>query len=90
MKNIDEYRTTNNNSVYNKAKKEVLDHLGLIHCSRCSYNRGDNDKRKYYHVDGRRPSWKLCTKNKKQWMPKNFKYEIRFEGTNWEYVVITW
>jgi hypothetical protein len=81
MRNIEEYRNTNNSSVYKKARKEYLATAkAKIHCSYCSYHRGEN-KTKYYGgslPEGfekgwgmQYPSWKLASKNRKQWMAKD-------------------
>lgn len=70
MKTNNEYKFTTNRSVYNRARKAILDSNGEIYCSRCPYHRCENDDRKHYSPDGRKPSWKLATKNRKQWMPK--------------------
>ena len=83
-------KETDNRSVYNKAIKIVRDHNREIHCSYCKYHRGENTSTRYYayteyEVDdmrantyyNRRPSWKLATKNRKQWMNKD--YEVRRE-----------
>ena len=70
IKTKDEYDWTTNRSVYNRTRKRILDNNREIHCDRCVYHRGDNDIRKNYSPDGRKPSWKLATKNRRQWMPK--------------------
>ena len=75
-----EYDGTTNRSVYNKAKKQVLEHDGEIICSYCRYHHHENDGNHWYYIDeykgnSRIPSWKLVTKNAKQWMPK--KYDLR-------------
>lgn len=84
-----EYNETSNRSVYNKARKFLLEKQGKIYCDRCSYHRGDNDKNHYYAIYenvpdnrtdrrfNRRPSWKLVCKNKKQWMTKKYKLKSR-------------
>ncbi len=82
MRNIEEYRTTVNNSVYNKTRKVYLENAkGEISCSWCGYHKNENSSSRYY--GGRipcgfentwpvvYPCWKLASKNKKQWMPKN-------------------
>lgn len=79
--------STANSSVYNKARKIYLEQSGKIKCSICGYHRGENDKRKYFgtvkfwkkdnpNVKVRFPSWKLATKNRKQWMGKPITYQI--------------
>ena len=74
-KKTKEYCETTNNYVYNKSRKLYLEALREIDCSRCGYHYCENNTDKFYEVDGRKPNWKLVTKNKKQWMKK--KYKIR-------------
>jgi hypothetical protein len=84
--------TTDNRGVYNRARKKFLERAGLIKCSICGYNRGENDNRKYYGntriwTSGsrlRKPSWKLISKNKRQWneKPKDYK-EILKNSFHW-------
>lgn len=92
MRNIEEYKTTVNNSVYNKTRKVYLEtSKGEIHCSWCGYHKHENGG-KYYggsipcgFVNDWPvvyPSWKLVSKNKKQWMPKN-KVEVTASETYW-------
>ena len=69
---------TTNRGEFNRAYKIHLEQTGKIHCSRCGYNRGENDKRKWYGKTKndkkiRFPEWKLVSKNKKQWMEKPIK-----------------
>ena len=73
--------TTNNSTVYNRNRKNYLEKKGLIRCSYCQYHRGEN--RVKWHggfIEPEEsledsnityPSWKLASKNPKQWMPKN-------------------
>lgn len=83
------YKITTNKSVYNKVRKQILEHKGEIHCSYCPYHNGENfDKKIYggykrYHInvgktfiETRYPSWKLVSKNKKQWMKKPTSYKV--------------
>jgi hypothetical protein len=94
-----DYDNTNNRTYYNKLRKYYLEVDGEIRCSYCKYNKGENNKRKFYGgFDDyylRFPSWKLTSKNKKQWMFKH-KYHIttttRIGGTLEEYKIheITW
>ena len=59
--------------------------LDALRCDWCPPNRGCNSRRKYYgsryskntYKNVRYPSWKLATKNRKQWMKKNLKIEER-------------
>jgi hypothetical protein len=43
---IEEYKTTNKRSVYNKMRKRYLADKGLICCDRCRYHRGENATRR--------------------------------------------
>lgn len=96
-----EYNETSNRSVYNKARKRILENDAKIHCSYCGYHRGENNRNHYYAIDenapdewtkkyfNRTPSWKLATKNRKQWMIKNYKLKsMRHYRTNHEYFEI--
>ena len=74
-KKTKDYLETTNNSVYNKSRKRHLEAIRDISCSFCRYHRCENRTSKYYDTEGRKPNWKLITKNKKQWMEK--KYKIR-------------
>jgi hypothetical protein len=79
-----EYEWTNNRKAYNRLRKEKLEATGEIRCSWCKYNRGENSTREWYgqytnykgNSRAKFPSWKLSTKNKKQWMPKGIDYKI--------------
>lgn len=78
------YDWTTNRAYYNKLRKAHLANCGDIHCSYCGYNRGENSKIKYYSIDadgipGRYPSWKLVTKNRKQWMEKPYHPEEDYD-----------
>jgi len=82
---------------FNKAYKIHLERTGKIHCSRCGYNRGENNADKYYYInedakyfkyDAKIPSWKLETKNRKQWMKKNRKLKKQSRG--WKGLKETW
>ena len=88
--------TTVNNSVYRKARKKFLEHNGKLKCSLCKYHLGDNSDYKYYGTTRswtgndkiRFPSWKLVSKNKKQWesKPSSFKIiEKRDYNSNFKY-----
>lgn len=81
--------TTTNSTVYNRYRKNYLEKKGEIHCSYCQYHRGEN-RRNWYggfleEEESLRdsnvtyPSWKLASKNRKQWMPKNYvKMTVKF------------
>jgi len=81
-------QTSTNRGEFNRAYKHYLEKKGKIHCSYCPYNRGENDKRKFYsfdtrqngHINARYPNWKLVSKNKKQWMTKPIKEKTKYYG----------
>lgn len=96
MKNLihksveNEYEWTTNRKLYNQHRKRRLEH-DKIKCARCPYNRVENWKGKHYggtvlegdESDITYPSWKLSTKNRKQWERKTykiFKTESRMRG----------
>lgn len=88
-------KTTTNRGEFNRAYKYYLEHSGQLRCSYCAYNRGENDTRKCYGgyvEDGiRNPSWKLTSKNPKQWMDKGVL--ITTEEWGWRkaiYTTIKW
>jgi hypothetical protein len=80
MRNIEEYKTTTNRSVYNKLRKRYLEGR-YINCSYCKYHKGENITHNFYggFVGGKikYPSWKLVTKNRKQWMDKKINKTYR-------------
>jgi hypothetical protein len=90
-------KTTTNRGEFNRAYKAYLEHSGQIYCSYCKYHRGENSNKKYYggyrrmngHMKITYPSWKLVSKNRKQWMVKPMKIE---EDSRWgkDYIDITW
>lgn len=94
MRPREEYQSTSNRSVYNKLRKFILEHDYEIHCGRCAYHKCENDKKKYYYyVDevprskfqrNRYPNWKLVSRNRKQWMPKNLRLKVL--GGRWRIV----
>ena len=91
-KGKDVLKWTTNNSVYNKTRKRFLENKGLIHCAWCGYHRGENRKKWFggYLENGdnlkdnniKYPSWKLSSRNRKQWMPKN-RVQMRIKRTRW-------
>ena len=88
-------KSTTNRGEFNRAYKVYLEKKARIHCSRCSYNRGENDTRKCYGgyaEDGgiKFPNWKLVSKNEKQWMPKTLKITRDSRYGNREYTTIKW
>lgn len=68
-------KTTTNRGEFNRAYRS---HISKKHglCDFCRPNRGCN-RRKYYggftNENIKYPSWKLSTKNRKQWMNKSLK-----------------
>jgi len=89
-----EYDTTSNNSVYNKAKKRVYEQQSKIKCSFCPYHDGENwgDKKVYGPIWRRnrekRPSWKLKFKDKKPWVKSKKRPfpSIWYDGETWKWV----
>jgi septin family protein len=77
MRNIKEFKNTTNRKVYNQARKAHLERTGKIRCSYCKYNHGENKTTKTYggfeDENPTFPSWKLISKNKKQWMKTKIK-----------------
>jgi hypothetical protein len=78
MRNKEIVDNTTNRGVFNRAYKVYLEQSGKIRCSRCGYHRGENDKRKWYgsfdEKSIRKPSWKLVSKNRNQWMKKSIRF----------------
>jgi len=73
MKKQEKYKTTSNRYVYNRLRKQRL-----ASCSFCKwhgnfYRMSENDDWETYWLNGKKPSWKLVSKNKKQWMKKPLK-----------------
>lgn len=82
--NKKEYDSTTNRYVYNRIRKLHLESVGEIRCSYCRYHRGENRTNEFYgryvgrkyrmdHVHAKYPSWKLTSKNPKQWMDKDMR-----------------
>jgi len=98
MRNIEELRTTDNRSVFNRAYKKYLESSKAeIYCSYCKYHRGENRKRKHYggFEDDKKgltyPNWKLVSKNRKQWIDKPLRKTV--ENTRWNnlnYITFKW
>jgi hypothetical protein len=97
MTKIEEYKNTTNSSVFRKLHKEIY-----AHCSYCKWHgpATENGAWDCYSIkvfkDGKEkikfPSWKLVSKNKKQWMKKNLKFR---KSKRWscffdEYIFIEW
>ena len=94
-----EYKTTTNNRVFKILHKEQY-----ASCSYCTWHsrwfgkQNENDAWKFYCIDHdqskwnitRYPNWKLCTKNKKQWMRKAIRYrkaKSRFRTNNAIFII---
>lgn len=100
MKNKEILEKTSNRKVFNYAYKEHLERTGKIRCSYCRYNKGENSTQYWYggHWSDKindyiikHPSWKLVSKNRKQWMKKpiNFKHK-KSQYNNKHYIEINW
>lgn len=89
MRNIEEFRSTTNRTVFNRSYKLYLEQKGKIHCSFCKYHKGDNFNHKAYggYVDKiiNYPNWKLVSKERKQWMGKK-NMKIKVSDENWRKV----
>jgi hypothetical protein len=67
-------------------------------CLRCAkrQRRGWYGSFNVYKKELKWPSWKLVSKNKKQWMKKSLKYKYKplrnnyYEGKNWLCCELTW
>ena len=85
---FEEFKYTTNDSVYRKHYKER--NAG---CSYCKWHRNENYRGKWYggcksmrgrsvkHTEITYPSWKLASKQKKQWMYKGKDYKVIEEET---------
>lgn len=73
MKKNQEFKTTTNRTVYNRRRKEVLADCSFCRWHPTFWKFSENDQWKDYYVDGKKPNWKLVSKNKKQWMKKPLK-----------------
>ena len=94
MTEFQEYRQTTNSSVFKKLHKRFH-----TDCSYCAWHGpySENDCWKGYTLNpnnrnlSRFPNWKLCSKNKKQWMKKNFIFEEQvMYRTGEKYQKILW
>lgn len=86
---------TTNRGEFNRAYKASLQKKSKIHCSYCGYHSNENYEGKHYGGivmnDLIMPSWKLVSKNRKQWMNKPIKKNIRrYGGNTYTYIDITW
>ena len=80
-----EYKTTTNKKVYKICH--------FAHADMCCLACTNRRRRKFYHIfenshrrSVRNPSWKLVSKNRKQWMKK----PIKISKTKWGFSDITW
>ena len=100
MKSENLIKKTTNRKVFNRLYKSKLESTNKIRCTYCRYHKGENDKGKWYggHWDDkiddygiRYPSWKLVSKNSKQWLKKPIKIAYRNlrYGNNY-YINIEW
>ena len=84
MKSKKIVKTTTSRSEFNRAYKFYLEQKGEIMCSYCGYHRGENSDKKWYggydDINIRYPSWKLASKQPKQWMIKPIKKIIKYYG----------
>ena len=86
-----ELETTTNRWLFNRLYKEAN-----ASCSYCKWHTNDNSTNKLYGgwVSGQfkkgltYPSWKLCSKNRKQWMKKPIKIVSSEMHPGWISIVI--
>ena len=95
MRNKEIVKTTDNRNTFNKAYKLQNEKEGEIVCSRCSYHGGENVRGQFYGGWGtkiKHPNWKLTSKHKKQWMPKQVKITTETQGwlRKWKGQDLTW
>lgn len=86
IKERKEYENSTNRTVYNRLRKKYLAEKAEIRCSYCGWNSNENSSDKWYGTRNswnekepeykRYPSWKLATKNRKQWQEKPKSYKI--------------
>lgn len=100
MRDLEILKKTTNRSVYNKLYKKQLEQRGKIRCSYCGYHSGENDKKNWYGTifcfkDKKHrikyPSWKMVSKNSKQWMKKPIKFKLKtLKWSGEQYTEIVW
>lgn len=91
IRNRKEYENGINRSTYNKLRKKNLAEQCDIRCSYCGWNSGENSSDKWYgsraHKSPKKeirfPSWKLATKNRKQWQEKPKSYRLEERANRW-------
>jgi len=81
-----EYENSTNRTVYNRLRKKYLAEKAEIRCSYCGWNSNENSTDKWYGsrrawgeeepIYTKYPSWKLATRNHKQWQEKPKSYRI--------------
>lgn len=83
MINKEVLKKTSNRKVFNRAYKQHLEKQSKIRCSYCKYHDSENSTSEWYggrwnnDIDDykiKHPSWKLVSKNRKQWMKKPIKF----------------
>jgi len=77
MRTYLKYRETTNSALYRKLHK--VQHSSCSYCKwhPSFYHSSENDRWKWYRIykeESKYPNWKLCSKNKKQWMKKKLRY----------------
>lgn len=92
-RNRKEYENGTDRSSYNKLRKKFLSEQCDIRCSYCGWNSGENSSDKWYGSSKtldenppenmKFPSWKLATKNRKQWQEKPKSYKIEKKPSRW-------
>ncbi len=98
MRVYQEIRETTNSNLYRKLYREYLNKKEGK-CSMCTAHGGCNERNKWYgttfnpkddqHL--RYPSWKLVSKNRKQWMKKPLKVKIKeLKWRKTTYVELYW
>ena len=86
-RNIKLYENTNNNKTFKLChyQQEGICCLNCAKASRRDYFFYDYSNERHHY-----PSWKLISKNKKQWMPKQFKIEEEKPNRFFSRGEITW
>ena len=86
-------RITTNRGEFNRLYKTWLEQHNKIYCSRCKYHKNENRTTKGYggYADKKvkHPSWKLTSKNKKQWMYKKLNFKP-IDSRFYDWSEITW
>lgn len=95
MKKFKELHYTTNSKVYNILYKQHLANKGKIKCTFCKFHKSENNTENLYggwlNNKLKFPSWKLVSKNKKQYEFKKLKYNITTnKHIKKRYVKIKW